>query len=163
MLILLNAALKDSFTLASIGVNTQADQIQISLPPVEKQVTENKHSECEKCGWPICSQACQNNINHVDNECKLTADRGDKVSRIHDAANSTFISRHSPRLQVSITSYTLPHPLYGYLLPLRCLMLKENNPEKWKKLLELQSQHDGETEPDQFKLKTESASSFIPR
>lgn len=53
-----------------------------------------------------------------------------------------------------------PHPNYQCLLPLRCLLLKESNPDKWNKLLELQSQ-DGDE--GQTQLGPEGISKFIPR
>lgn len=49
------------------------------FPLPHQLINEKKHTECEKCGWPICSRSCQNNINHAHNECKLTVDRGSKV------------------------------------------------------------------------------------
>jgi hypothetical protein len=65
--------------------------------------------------------------------------------------------------QVSITNFISPHPMYVCLLPLRCLMLKENNPEKWSKLLELQSHHDDVKNNDQALAGVESVGKFIPR
>lgn len=53
-----------------------------------------------------------------------------------------------------------PHPNYQCLLPLRCLLLKESNPDKWNKLLELQSQ-DGDEGKTLFG--PEGISKFIPR
>lgn len=55
-----------------------------------------------------------------------------------------------------------PHPTYQCLLPLRCLLLKESNPDKWNKLLELQAQ-DGNEDSEQSKLDSEGIVKFIPR
>lgn len=65
--------------------------------------------------------------------------------------------------QVSIKNFEEPHPIYSCLLPLRCLLLKENSPEKWDKLLELQSHHDDGENNDQFKTDMEGVEKFIPR
>lgn len=42
-------------------------------------------------------------------------------------------------------------------------MLKENSPEKWGKLLELQSHHDAGKNDDKFKAEMEGVEKFIPR
>lgn len=51
---------------------------------------ESKHVECERCGWPVCSRDCQNNINHASNECKLTEERGSKVSIVKNWSRDTW-------------------------------------------------------------------------
>lgn len=58
-----------------------------------------------------------------------------------------------------------PHPTYSCLLPLRCLLLKENDPNKWNKLLELQSHHDISRNVASPELETniEGVTKFIPR
>jgi hypothetical protein len=60
----------------------------------------------------------------------------------------------------------LVHPTYACLLPLRCLMLKENNAENWKSLLELQAHHDEakkSSDSEQAESAMESVGKFIPR
>lgn len=42
-------------------------------------------------------------------------------------------------------------------------MLKENNQEKWNKLLELQAHHDDVKNSDQAKADMEGVGKFIPR
>lgn len=42
-------------------------------------------------------------------------------------------------------------------------MMKESNPDKYAKLLELQSQDDDEKSSDQLKSGTEGVDKFIPR
>lgn len=63
---------------------------------------------------------------------------------------------------MSVKNFMSPHPSYGGLLPLRCLMLKENFPEKFEKLLQLQSKYDDE-KVSNFKTFIESVEKFIPR
>lgn len=33
---------------------------------------------CSRCGWPVCSETCENSMTHVP-ECWFTVNRGDKV------------------------------------------------------------------------------------
>lgn len=78
-----------------------------------------------------------------------------------DMKRRNNLTTHLP--QISIKNFISPHPTYACLLPLRCLMLKENNPEKWSKLLELQSHHDDVKNDDQAKAAMEGVGKFIPR
>ena len=71
--------------------------------------------------------------------------------------NDTILS------QVAIKNFVSPHPTYTCLLPLRCLMLEENNPEKWSNLMELQSHHGDAKNNDQAKAALEGVGKFIPR
>lgn len=88
----------------------------------------------------MCRRECQESPGHVDNECKLTVERGDKVVIKH------FIS---------------PHPSYSCLLAIRCLMLKFNDPKKWQKLLELQSHHEKTLQEEE--KETENVAKLIQR
>jgi hypothetical protein len=72
------------------------------------------------------------------------------------------VDKHPKHFQVSIKNFVTPHPTYSALLPLRCLLLKENDAEGWKRLLELQA-HDYETGEEQFKIDVERVVEFIPR
>lgn len=65
--------------------------------------------------------------------------------------------------QVAIKNYISPHPTYSCLLPLRCLLLKENDTERWKKLLELQTCDYEADDGEQFKTDMERVVEFIPR
>lgn len=85
---------------------------------------EKRLVECEKCGWPICKKDCQYLKVHEENECQLTIQRNEKVK---------------------IRNFVSPHPSYSCLLVIRCLMLKEKDPKKWNKFLELQSSKDEKT------------------
>lgn len=79
---------------------------------------------------------------------------------ITEALQSSFPFRLR---QVSIKNFISPHPTYSCLLPLRCLMMKENSPEKWSKLLELQSHHDEGKGDDESEPEMEGVGKFIPR
>lgn len=102
---------------------------------------ENHEIECDKCGWPMCSKSCQNSVDHKA-ECDLTVARGSKVSLKH---------------------YFSPHPTYQCLTSLRCLLLKENDPEKWNKLIQLESHCEERRGSTQWRNDREGVAKFIPR
>ena len=102
---------------------------------------EQLQLECERCGWPICSPLCQNSNLH-NAECQLTVNRGSKVSLQH---------------------YFSPHPTYQCLTPLRCLLMKENEPGTWEKLMQLESHCDERQGSVQWRNDREGVAKFIPR
>lgn len=97
--------------------------------------------ECEKCGWPICTKACQNETEHKP-ECELTVARGSKVSLKH---------------------YFSPHPTYQCLSVLRCLLMKKNAPETWAKIIQLESHSEQRRGSVQWLSDREGVARFIPR
>lgn len=105
------------------------------------QIDEKGHTECEKCGWLICRRECQNSPGHKD-ECQLTQARGDKVSIKH---------------------FYTPHPTYQCLAVIRALMLKESAPEKYEKLLALESHDEERKGTDQWDLDSKHIADFIIR
>lgn len=101
-----------------------------------------KRQECEKCGWPVCENCIgKQSIDHRD-ECELTAARGSK-----------FYLQH----------YFNPHPTYQCMIVLRCLLLKDSAPEKWKKLSRLESHSDERRGTMQWRNDREGIAKFIPR
>lgn len=71
---------------------------------------------CSKCGWPLCSNDCENSPLHQP-ECSLTQSRGG----------------------ISIKNFGITNPNYQFIIILRALALKEDCPDKWSKFLELQA------------------------
>lgn len=110
----------------------------------ESDITD-KCQECRACGWPIC-QSCKSNetqdrlIQH--DECTITRARGNKFSLQH---------------------YFNPHPTYQCLTVLRCLLLKENFPAKWERLIQLESHCAQRRGSVQWFNDRESVAKFIPR
>lgn len=102
---------------------------------------EELQLECERCGWPVCTQSCQDAAEH-QLECALTVARGSKVSLQH---------------------YFTPHPTYQCMTTLRCLLLKENDPAKWQKLIQLESHCEGRRGSIQWRNDREGVAKFIPR
>lgn len=89
----------------------------------------------------MCKQACSKNQHHRD-ECELTVARGSKVN---------------------IQNFIAPHPNYQCLCTVRALLLKEKAPQKWKKLLSLESHCDERRGSDQWRLDRAGIAQFIPR
>lgn len=104
----------------------------------------NSDQECSQCGWPICID-CKNDKRiqrlHHD-ECEITAARGSKFS---------------------LQNYFNPHPTYQCLTALRCLMLKEHSPDKWNKLIQLESHCDQRRGSPQWCNDREGVARFLPR
>ncbi|XP_066602946.1 SET domain-containing protein SmydA-8-like [Prorops nasuta] len=72
---------------------------------------------CEKCGWPLCLE-CKSH----GPECEFTMkNKGTKVS---------------------ITDFGLPHPTYRCICAVRALCLKNEHPEMYRKLLQLEDHCD---------------------
>ncbi|ODN01047.1 Protein msta, isoform B [Orchesella cincta] len=70
---------------------------------------------CSKCFWPVCNFFCESSKRHSEYECKILS------------ANN-------------VSSMVLNQmPDYECILVLRALGLKENDPERWMKLLNLEA------------------------
>lgn len=82
-----------------------------------KEITAENSRPCSKCGWPICSEKCENSSSHKP-ECYYTCQVGKKVSIKH---------------------FGVPHPSYQCITVLRCLYQRQFDQQKWKKLDVLQT------------------------
>lgn len=67
---------------------------------------------CSTCKWPVCSKICEKLSIHEENECK-----------IFSAVKITF---------KSVQDLSVHCPQYECITPLRVLLEKERNPEKWE-------------------------------
>ncbi|XP_053611002.1 SET domain-containing protein SmydA-8 isoform X2 [Plodia interpunctella] len=83
-----------------------------------KLVTADAGERCSRCGWPVCSGHCPGltNSRHHGVECHILSVRPECVLD-------------------NIADYYR----YDALLPLRCMLLQIVDPEKWKKLSDMQS------------------------
>lgn len=104
----------------------------------------NNDQECPQCGWPICLDCKADKritlLKH--DECEITASRGTKFT---------------------LQNYFNPHPTYQCLTVLRCLLLKERAPEKWEKLMRLESHCEQRRGSPQWCNDREGVARFIPR
>lgn len=73
--------------------------------------------ECDGCGFPLCSVQCQVSDIHFD-ECQV-------------------MMKHKFRAKIEPGCLNLTH--YNPIVPLRLLLMKEKQPEKYKKALSLES------------------------
>lgn len=113
----------------------------ICLQGLNEQVIESKLS-CERCGWPVCENCVGKKSPEHEPECELTQARGSKFELHH---------------------YFNPHPTYQCLSVLRCLLLKENDPKKWEKFIQLESHCDERRGSVQWRSDREGVAKFIPR
>ena len=87
------------------------------------QFLGNKPSErhdCMKCGWPLCSTACEKSPEHLP-ECQMFSAKNVKIS------SESF-------------DYDDIEPMYDIICPLRILWQREHQPDKWRIFWKLMSQ-----------------------
>jgi len=76
---------------------------------------------CASCGWPMCSAACSQRNPHQQLECSLFS----KLSWRVDAAKFDYSGE--------------PEPTYSCISPIRALMLREKDPQRWQMVWSLMS------------------------
>lgn len=96
---------------------------------------------CTRCGWPVCSAACQEAADHRA-ECALTVARGSRVSLQH---------------------YFQPHPTYQCVTALRSLLLEQHDAERWARLQQLSSHCEQRRGTEQWQQDRDGVARFIPR
>lgn len=96
---------------------------------------------CKICGWPLCS-VCAKKIDCKHAECDITIERGKKIS---------------------MKQYFNPHPMYQWITTLRCLLLSHQSPEKYNKLLKLESHCDERRGTLQWQNDSNNIAKFILR
>jgi len=97
---------------------------------------------CEICGWPMCSIKCSNRPQHRDQECQLFKDKG-------------F------RLDASKLNYKEPEPAYSCVSPLRALLLKHSDPDRWSMIWSLMSHNEARRKEDYWTEKHEPVVKYI--
>ncbi|XP_071538278.1 SET domain-containing protein SmydA-8-like isoform X2 [Panulirus ornatus] len=71
---------------------------------------------CSKCHYPLCAPSCEISKYHKV-ECRVLAGAAGKIK---------------------IDNFEASHPAYECVTPLRCLLLKEEDPKKWEAINQLQ-------------------------
>ena len=74
---------------------------------------------CPLCGWPMCNDTCSSSISHQP-ECNLSRTRGSPI-------------------KLDIKNASKPFPLYEAVALLRCMALKNTEPDKYKSIMQLES------------------------
>ncbi|KOX72915.1 Protein msta, isoform B [Melipona quadrifasciata] len=75
----------------------------------------NNKSLCSKCGWPVCSEDCENQPQHKDYECQIFA-QANEIFNVQAALEETN-ENGIPQLEC--------------ITPLRLLLESEKNSERW--------------------------------
>lgn len=115
----------------------------LCLQGLEESDIDNDQA-CERCGWPLCKQCKQKSNSKLlpHAECDFTIKRGDKISIQH---------------------HLVPHPTYQCITVLRCLLMKDTAPDKWEKMLRLESHCDLRRGSLQWHNDREGIAKFIGR
>lgn len=102
---------------------------------------------CNDCGWPMCSEKCRDAAPDSDHrlECRMTRERSEESHK------------------VNITNFVSPHPMYQPILCMRAMMLREMEPERWKKLNSLESLCELRRDSDQWQADLHGIAKFILR
>lgn len=99
---------------------------------------EENFVECDGCGFPLCSVKCQASEHHFD-ECRLMMEGKYKVKIEFGEKNAGYFP----------------------IVPLRCLLAKEKNPEKYKKIVNLQSHLEEKLRSPLFALYRKNIAHFL--
>lgn len=105
------------------------------------KIDEHNYTECSKCGWLVCSKACENAPQHAG-ECQLTEARGSKVEIRH---------------------FYNPHPAYQFITVIRALMLKELSPKKYEMLMKLEHHEQERKASAQWQNDKQQCAQFMPK
>ncbi|XP_066994525.2 SET domain-containing protein SmydA-8 isoform X2 [Anabrus simplex] len=89
----------------------------VCLGCLHQMKPESEWRACSGCSWPMCSTKCELSPQHLS-ECKLMQEKG---------------------FRASIDVQKKKESAYCSIVPLRCLLLKDKSPEKYKTLMSLQS------------------------
>ena len=93
------------------GCSASGVPLGVTPPPPEQGPVP--HVLCPRCGWPLCSSTCANSNNHKA-ECHYLFQSGCRINAVDSDA------------------------LYDVVTVLRCLYLRDTNPQAWADLLTLQ-------------------------
>ncbi|XP_017099089.2 SET domain-containing protein SmydA-8 isoform X1 [Drosophila bipectinata] len=90
---------------------------------------DTEEEYCSECGWPLCSECAQNEDNHhFRQECRVLQDARARFFHLPKG------SSHCPQLDC--------------ILPMRVLLAKEADPERWDSQVEPMEHHEEERKED---------------
>lgn len=98
-----------------------------------------KRRNCDGCGYPLCSVQCQVADAHFD-ECQIMMKNKFRAEIEPDAVNRTH---------------------YAPIVPLRILIIKEKQPEKYKKIIDLASHLDQQMKTPLYALYKQNVAEFL--
>lgn len=97
---------------------------------------------CSICGWPVCNETCEKEPIHADNECKVFSSVGIKFTPVEDV----YSSCHQ----------------YECITPLRVLLAKERDPDRWEAEVETMEAHtDKRKETEVWKVEQVNVVEFL--
>lgn len=105
---------------------------------------------CDSCGWLMCSEKClkeamKDSSDHQF-ECRMTREKEEGGIG-----------------KISIKNFVCPHPMYQSILAMRCMMLREVDPSRWKKFSSLESLCEQRKGTEQWSADREAIAKFILR
>lgn len=102
---------------------------------------------CPDCGWPLCSETCRDQAPKSDHrlECRMTREK--------DGGHH----------KVNIANFISPHPMYQSVFAMRCMMLREMDPERFERLKNLESLCELRKDSEQWQADREAIAKFILR
>ncbi|EAT44908.1 AAEL003788-PA, partial [Aedes aegypti] len=87
-----------------------------NLPPLMNSHLQVDFYHCRHCSWPLCGPSCETATSHKD-ECPLLARSSKSIGS---------------RLQFCFSDPTRKESVYCAVVPLRALLLKRSNPERFR-------------------------------
>jgi len=94
---------------------------------------------CDGCGYPLCSVHCQVSDAHFD-ECQVMMKR-----------------KYAPKVQHGVLNYKN----YCHIVPMRIILLKEKQPDKYKKIQDLESHLQERLKSPLYQVFKQNVSAFL--
>ncbi len=88
------------------------------IRPLPSSSSSTQIHRCPLCRMPFCSPSCAGDAAHAAAECPVLSKGGG--GRLPGDSVTDF----GPGAR--------PHPVYQCIMPLRCLVLREERPEGWR-------------------------------
>ncbi|XP_055678969.1 SET domain-containing protein SmydA-8-like [Lutzomyia longipalpis] len=110
----------------------------LTLKPKEKN-----YYKCSQCNWPLCGPSCEKSPLHTE-ECSLMASRKFKA-----------------QINATPAEEGKKEAAYCAIVPLRCCLLKESDPEGFQRLCELQSHLEKRIETPLYRVLKANLITFI--
>ncbi|KAG8225021.1 hypothetical protein J437_LFUL006032, partial [Ladona fulva] len=108
---------------------------------------------CSKCGWPTCSEECEQSEIHAENECPIFAS-----ARIRFLWNPTCVGEEDKAESALIPD----NPMLQCITPLRLLLAKERDVRRWEKeVVPMEAHMEKRFDTDAWKSDTVNVSGFL--
>ena len=98
--------------------------------------------DCDGCGWPLCSLECRERPSHRDYECRL-------------------FQENNFRLDTETWDYSGPEAAYNCISPLRALILRDKDPDRFSLIWGLMSHNEARRREEYWVSKHDSIIKYI--